>query len=79
MYASCWRGEFKANTDYNGYTLLYMYALFKEGNKDTMNRVVMLDFFLLILDLFRSGIRGHEPPNCNNMSLKYLYVYSSRT
>jgi len=44
-HASCWHGKFKTKIDYNGHTLLYVYALFKEGNKDTMDRVVMLDGF----------------------------------
>lgn len=44
---------------------------FKEGNKDTVNRVVGV---LMVLNRFRSATAGHRSLDCNYTSLKYRCV-----
>jgi len=65
-----WRIELKR--EYNGHILLYACASLKEGNKDTMNKVVNV---LLVFNRFRSRTRWHG----HYMSLEYQYVCYSRT
>ena len=62
MWRVCWQGEFKAKIDYIKHILLYMYALFKEGDKDTMNSLVMLDVLFTDSWSFREwNLRARTP------------------